>query len=256
MRRSVSDFSDLEFIPDDEEDSADREYLATHDDYMLRRCSSTQSRGSVHAHLLRRDSVATAASSRAEHRTNQKIYMPNEDLTIVIAGFQTRLIGLSLYMVLCLATAGLAFLLFRWMPKWYVTLVGRPSPLADCDWVVVENQWRELVIMKVTTQIYGRPVSSAFGVPEKTVLYALDDDQDPLMDCIRSLDYRYVRLFFHPIKDKFIISSGWKDPEWTDIRAVRSGLDSDEKSTREVIFGQNIIDLEQKPMSQLLVDEV
>jgi cation-transporting ATPase 13A3/4/5 len=95
-----------------------------------------------------------------------------------------------------------------------------------------------------------------FGVPEKPFYYALDDDEDPLMDDLRSLDYRYVRLYFHPIKDKFIMSAGWKDPDWTDIRLVRAGLDSDDKLIREVIFGDNLIDIKQKSIGQLLVDEV
>lgn len=256
VRRSISDLGDLEFGIDDEDDSADREYLATHDDYMLRRCSSSQSRDSVHARLLRRDSTATAASARPDGRTNQKIYIANEDLTIVVAGFRTNTAGYLVYMSLCLLTGGIAFLLLRWLPQWYIGLVGRPCPLRHCDWVVIENQWGELVTIPVTAKEYGRPVSSVFGIPEKSFLYGLDDDNDPLIDCLRSLDYRYVRLYFHPLKDKFVMSAGWKDPEWTDARLVRSGLDSDDKSIREIIFGNNLIDIEQKTISQLLVDEV
>lgn len=258
VRRSISDIGDigdLEFCVDDE-DSADHEYQAAEDDYVLHRCSSTQSRNSVHARLLRRDSTATAASSRLDGRTSQKVYMANEDLTIAVAGFRTGTVGYPVYILLCVLSLGLAFLLFRWLPRWYVGLVGRPCPLRDCDWVVIENQWGELAIMTVQTQPYGRPVSSVFGLPEKMFSYGLDDDNDPLMENLRTLDYRYVRLCYHPLKDKFVLSTGWKDPEWTDIRLVRSGLDSDEKALREVIFGSNLIDIEQKPVGQLLVDEV
>ncbi|KAG8413269.1 hypothetical protein J3458_012852 [Metarhizium acridum] len=256
VRRSLSDLGDLEFGIEDEEDSADREYLATHDDYMLRRRSSAKSRDSVHAHLLRRDSTATVASARAEGRNSQKVYMANEDLTIVVAGFRTSTAGFLIYTALCFLTGGLAFLLLRWLPRWYISIVGRPCSLRNCDWVVIENQWGELSIIQVTTQEYGRPVSSVFGIPEKPFLNSLDDDNDPLIDHLRSLDYRYVRLYFHPIKDQFVMSAGWKDPEWTDARLVRSGLDSDDKTIREAIFGNNLIDIEQKTISQLLVEEV
>ncbi|KAK2598982.1 hypothetical protein QQS21_005587 [Conoideocrella luteorostrata] len=255
VRRSVSDLGDLEFGAEDEEDSADREYLATHDDYMLRRCSSMQSRNSVHARLLRRDSTATAASALPDGRSSQKIYLANEDLTIVVAGFRTSPVGFLVYVCLCILTCGLAYLLLRWLPRWYVTIVGRSCPLKECDWTVIENQWSELVIIPIAAQDYGRPVSSVFGIPEKSLLYGLDDENDPLIEHLRSLDYRYVRLYFHPIKDKFIMSAGWKDPEWTDARLVRAGLDSDEKNIREVIFGANLIDIEQKTIGQLLVDE-
>ncbi|KAG6017771.1 hypothetical protein E4U43_000009 [Claviceps pusilla] len=254
--RSVSDLGDVEFGVEDDESSADREYLASHDDYMLRRCSSTQDGDSAHVRLLRRDSTGTAASARAGGRCSQKIYMANEDMTIVIAGFRTSHIGWFLYLSLCILTAGLAFLCCRWLPRFYVALVGRSCSLRDCEWTIIENQWGELVRIHVIVTEYGRPVSSIFGVPEKSMLYCLDDENDPVMDHLRSLDYRYVRLYFHPIKDKFVTSAGWKDPSWSDTRLIRYGLDSDERAIREIIFGHNLIDIQQKSISQLLVDEV
>lgn len=265
LRRSTSDLGDLEFgdieaVVDDDEDedssSADRDYNAAADDYLLRRRSSTASRSSVRAHLLRRDSTATATSNRGLGRTSQKLYMKNEDLTIAIAGFKTNRLGYALYVLLSIFTCGIGYLLFRWLPKWYVTVVGRPCSLHNCDWVVIENEWAEMVILPVKVQDYGRPISSVFGQSEKLFADGFDEEMDPLINDLRTLDYRYVRICFHPLKDKFVLSSGWKDPEWTDVRLLRSGLDSDEKSIREILFGNNLIDIEQKPTSQLLVDEV
>ena len=37
---------------------------------------------------------------------------------------------------------------------------------------------------------------------------------------------------------------------------MRVGLDSEERHRREQVFDKNQIDIEEKPMSQLLVDEV
>lgn len=182
--------------------------------------------------------------------------MANEDLTIAIAGFSTSYWGFAAYFLLCLITGGIAFLVLRWLPRWYVAILGRATALQRCDWVVIENQWGELAIVDVRSQDYGRPVSSVFGASEKLLSYGLDDENDPLLEDLRTLEYRYVRFFYHPIKDKFILSLGWKDPDWTDVRLVRSGLDSDEKTMREQIFGSNLIDIEQKSASKLLVDEV
>jgi cation-transporting ATPase 13A2 len=159
-------------------------------------------------------------------------------------------------LLLCVGTGGLAYLLLRWMPRWYIALLGRSHSLRDCQWVVIENQWGELIIQTVKSRLYGRPVSSVFGTQEKPHHDGYDDENDPIVNHLRILDYRYVRLCFHPLKDKFVLSSGWKDPEWTDSRRVRSGLDIDEKAMREVVFGNNLIDIEQKSMGQLLVDEV
>lgn len=37
---------------------------------------------------------------------------------------------------------------------------------------------------------------------------------------------------------------------------MRGGLDADDRDSREQIFGNNIVDIKQKSVSQLLVDEV
>lgn len=259
-RCSTGDLSDLEFgvVDDgeDDEDSADRDYDASADDYLLHRRSSTLSRVSTREHLLRRDSVVTDRSSHIHLRSNQKLLMKNEDLTIVIAGFRDSILGYLAYVFICVLTCGLGYLMFRWMPRWYIVIVGQSCPLRDCDWVVVENEWAEMSILQVCTQPYGRPLSSVFGSSEKILPDDFDYEADPLIDNLRSLDYRYVRLCYHPLKDKFVLSSGWKDPDWTDAHAARTGLDTDEKNIREILFGRNLIDIEQKPTGQLLVDEV
>ena len=83
-----------------------------------------------------------------------------------------------------------------------------------------------------------------------------DEDEDPVVSRLRFLDYRYIRFCFHPLEDKFILCSNWKDPSWTDVKSVRTGLDSDERHKREQVFGKNVIDIQEKSISQLLIDEV
>lgn len=95
-----------------------------------------------------------------------------------------------------------------------------------------------------------------FGVSEKSYSLSYDDDDDPILDDLKILDYRYMRFTFHPVKDKFILSNSWKDPLWTDVKSIRAGIDGDEKESRELVFGKNLIDIKQKTIPQLLVDEV
>lgn len=83
-----------------------------------------------------------------------------------------------------------------------------------------------------------------------------DEDDDPIIDDIRIVDYRYMRFSFHPLKDKFMLCNSWKDPTWTDVKAIRAGIDGDEKESRELVFGKNMIDIKQKTILQLLLDEV
>lgn len=129
----------------EEEDSSEYERIAGENDYVLQRHVSTQSQVSVSAPLLRRDSVVTDRSVYGgAGRVSQKIYMVNEDLTIVIAGFRTSTLGLALYCVICLATLGLGWLLFRWLPRWQVRVLGRVCALRECEWVVLEVAYPRL----------------------------------------------------------------------------------------------------------------
>ena len=231
--------------------------------YSVRRLSSTRkssdTRHDADEPLLLRQISSSSSTRSAAHgrggRMSQKIYILTEDLTIVIAGFKTSWIGFAAYISLCIATAGLAFLFLRWLPRWYVKLVGSPAPLRESDWVVIENQWGEVATQRILKQDYGRALSSVFGTSEKAGFREYDEEYDPVIKQLRSVDYRYMRFCFHPLKDKFVLGSIWKDPSWTDVRSIRSGLDSEEKDYRHRVFGKNLIDIEEKSAFQILVDE-
>ena len=104
---------------------------------------------------------------------------------------------------------------------------------------------------------YGHVASTVFGSREKkNDSLDYEEDDDPIMTHLRFLDYRYISFCFHPLKDKFALCSNWKDPNWTYVKSIRAGLDSDERHRRQQVFGKNQIDIHQKSISQLLVDEV
>lgn len=102
---------------------------------------------------------------------------------------------------------------------------------------------------------YDRALSSVFGTSEKRIFRSYEDD-DPVLDSLRILDYRYMRFCYHPLKDHFVQCNSWKDPAWVDVKTIRAGIDSEEKENRELVFGKNLIDIKQKTIPQLLLDEV
>lgn len=108
-------------------------------------------------------------------------------------------------------------------------------------------------MQEVDGQSYGRALSTVFV---DSLDYTYDEDSDPTLATLRSIDYRYLRFFYHPIDDKFSLINDWRDPQWTNVKVMREGLDADERDSREQIFGQNLIDIHQKSIPQLLVDEV
>ena len=86
---------------------------------------------------------------RAEHRLTQRIYIVTEDLTAVISGFSTSFSGLCIYILLCTLSFGTAYLVFRWLPKWRVRLIGSPTPLRQCQWVAIEVS-NAFAVLKIT----------------------------------------------------------------------------------------------------------
>ncbi|PBP20539.1 hypothetical protein BUE80_DR008644 [Diplocarpon rosae] len=259
-----------EYLPPSEDDSAilDDESVLTFEEEdfvdlesdelsVLRRSSSAaRSAGSVHDRLLRSDSARTEGDTLGRgNRTSQKIYIITEDLTIVVAGFKTSTIGFAIYSTICILTFGLGYLLLRWLPRWQVRLVGSPSPLRDCTWVVIENQWGEFVVQDVESKEYGRPLSTIFGASQSKYVMSYNEDDDPIIDDIRILDYRYMRFSFHPLKERFMLCNSWKDPTWIDVKSVRAGIDGEEKESRVLVFGKNVIEIKQKTIPQLLIDE-
>lgn len=255
----ADEYGDIEYNGYIEDDMEDLEAgVSPSPPPMRRKSSGYSSRRSVERPLLRRQTSASSAGSgdgSRGRRISQKIYILTEDLTVVVAGFKTSTIGFGIYLIICTITAGLAWLIFRWLPSWRVSLVGRPAPLKECDWVVIENQWGEFAVQSVNSQSYGRSLSTVFGDPEKRYRSDYDEDSDPVIKQLRSLDYRYIRFSYHPLKDKFILANTWTDPTWTDVSALREGLDNEERDYRELVFGRNMIDLAEKTVGQLLVDE-
>jgi cation-transporting ATPase 13A2 len=277
------EWSDEEAVVDesDEENeytnrhSIDEQDLEAGDTSPLRRKSSGRSR--TDQPLLTR--IDSTKSDTREHddggNFSQKLYIVSEDLTMVVAGFQTSTIGFSIYLALCIITGGLAYLLFRWLPRWQMRLVASPAPLRSCTFVVVEvsswlnrkwatsptkdkiqNQWGEFTVHYVTSESYGHPLSTVFGATEKEAMNGYHDDDDPILDNLRFLDYRYMRLLYHPHEDKFVLNNSWWDPQWTGAKELRVGLDLDERDIRDQVFGKNIIEIQAKSILQLLLDEV
>ncbi|OJD12609.1 hypothetical protein AJ78_06833, partial [Emergomyces pasteurianus Ep9510] len=105
------------------------------------RCSMDSHAGdSFDAPLLHRyDSTKDSVRRQSlGETTSQKIYLATEDLTAVIAGFNTSVSGYVAYLTICVLSCGLGYLLFRWLPRWRVRLIGTPTPLSRCQWTAVE----------------------------------------------------------------------------------------------------------------------
>ncbi|KAK2791510.1 hypothetical protein FQN53_002619 [Emmonsiellopsis sp. PD_33] len=180
--------------------------------------SISPTRRSIHSHI--RDSLDApllrqydsrndymGRQSSEEGTVSQKVYIETEDLTAVIAGFNTS------------------------------------------------DQWAQFTLHDITSQPYDRPLSTVFGTSSKEVDASDYEDYDPVLPYLRFLDYRYIRFYYHTTEDRFVIGVGWKDPTWTNVKALRTGLSAEERDSREQVFGSNLIDIQEKTIPQILVDE-
>ena len=206
--------------------------------------------------------ASDAEPADIENRTTQKMYLEEEDLIIVITGFKEfRTRGL-IYHILCVATFGLLYLLLRWMPRWKLRLLAKAVPLVECEWVVVESQWQELTIHSIGKTRFNQPMSMLFGshrsgdrLKHGNAENEMLDDEN-ILDTVRFLDYRYVRFIFHPLRHRFVALSDWRDERWKNPAEVRKGLDTETKESYKNVMGANLIDIEQRPIIKLLVDEI
>ena len=236
---------------------------------------SAYSKTSVEDPLLTRRASGRSGTSgmRVEARKSQKLYVVSEDITFVMAGFTTSRIGFAVYLGLCICTLGLAYLALRWLPRWKVNIVGTPAALRECSWLVIEvrsphrakrkrrmakvhqNQWGEMSVHNLSRVPRAQVTATLFGSKLDGLISSDYDDDDELRE-VTFLEYRYLRFWFCPWKDKFVMCNDWTDPNWQDIKAMRRGLESDEWAKREVVFGRNQIDIEEKSIPTLMVEEV
>lgn len=217
--------------------------------------------------------------SREEYestRLQQRFYISEEDLVIIIAGYKTNRLRHALYQTLCVISFGIAYLVLRWIPRWKISLVGSLAPLGVCDWVVIENQWGELSVINITNTRYNRLLSTVFrsedgekAVNDETSSGTNGEssnredeegvepvDTNPLIPILKTFEYRYIKFIYHPCEDIFLTNLDWVDKSWVDVQEVREGIDNDTQIDRVNVFGPNVIDINEKTTVQLLVDEV
>jgi cation-transporting ATPase 13A3/4/5 len=54
----------------------------------------------------------------------------------------------------------------------------------------------------------------------------------------------------------YFVTRFWKDKSWTTVKSLKLGLTREKHQDRLMVFGPNTIDIEEKPVFKLLVDEV
>ncbi|KAG0368660.1 hypothetical protein BGZ54_001471 [Gamsiella multidivaricata] len=203
-----------------------------------------------------------AASDHRHDRCKQRVYLEEEDVELTFTGYRFRQTRLYLYYLLCVLSGGIVFLLGRWMPQRYIAFVARKCEMSKAECIVVQNEWGQMTMEPVFTKYYGGPIDSVFSSEQMEEQVDGDDDSydetvtTGMLHDMRYFDYQYIRFIYNPTVRLFMQNSQWKDPDWSRAANCGRGIGRETYQERTMVFGQNIIDVQEKTVGQLLVQEV
>ncbi|KAK9764745.1 hypothetical protein K7432_007508, partial [Basidiobolus ranarum] len=187
---------------------------------------------------------------------HQEIILSDEDVHIHLYGYRKNMPLYVLYYILCIFTGGLLYLLGRWFPNWWNRFVAISCRLSDAEWIVVENQWKQTDFVDVRRVKYSGSLESVFGTGCVDDL-AYKELNTTDFEELAYIDYRYIRFLYHPINNRFEPISYWKDRQWFENPTqIRFGVEDAHREERRIVFGRNVVNVEEKPAVRLLVEEV
>ncbi|KAJ2779083.1 hypothetical protein H4R18_004211 [Coemansia javaensis] len=186
---------------------------------------------------------------------SQRIYLEEEGVAIDVRGMSHSAAGLWLYRLLGALSLGALPLLCRWVPRWRIWWTMRAARLGDAEFAVATDEFGLVSVERIERRPYGGTLESAFGsLTRKGPLCRHNDDA---LRTLAMFAHRYYRFVYHPYLERFLPTACWMDSAWTRAPAsIRAGLSSRAQAQRAAIFGANSMDIAERPVGRLLVDEV
>ncbi|KAJ7924919.1 hypothetical protein B0H13DRAFT_2229850 [Mycena leptocephala] len=197
--------------------------------------------------------------------SRQTLYIPDEDNTIRFVGYETIWWRRWLWIFCCIITLGALSLLGHWFPQLWLRWVAREKAFQDATdgFVVVESAYRDKTLFRIRTLNYPYHISTVFPspvadpvVPRGSSSSSLNTQQLEFLATLIVVDYRYSRFALDPRTGLFNMIRDWRDPSWTGLQVVQSGIETPVRQQRLSLFGKNEVDIEGKSTISLLVDEV
>ncbi|KAG4304603.1 hypothetical protein PORY_001996 [Pneumocystis oryctolagi] len=200
--------------------------------------------------------MMSSDTSYSKEMLFQEIKLDNENY-IRIYGFNINKPYQFLYYILCIITGGFAYLIFLWVPQWKAKLTLKSSPFDSCNWVLIKDKYERADILKVTRKDCGESILNIYEGFQNSHDKFQTKNESSESTYLTYIDYRYIRFVYYPIEKKFIPIYDWKDPRCIlPIQDISKGLDTSTRNDREIIFGKNIIDVEEDSVFVLLIKEI
>lgn len=140
----------------------------------------------------------------------------DDDLTLYTSGRKSTGLRSAIYIILCVITGGIYYLICRWNTTIEMKTKTFPCSLADADYICIKNQWGEISLNRITKIDFGMKASMIFPRSFTEV----DASQDIILDHLRFYEYRYFKFFFNPNTGMFEPNYAWVDSNWTSVSRV------------------------------------
>lgn len=132
------------------------------------------------------EDVILAAREEAKYTdkdctSRQQIYLADDDCLIRFTGYQTRASRNAFYLVACCLSLGIFYLLGRWLPKLRYKYIYRECDFDKAEFVVVQNQWGDLLQIKPSTVAFARPLAVAFPLSSSDPASSQSEHQSNLL---------------------------------------------------------------------------
>ncbi|KAK0551268.1 hypothetical protein OC846_001097 [Tilletia horrida] len=102
----------------------------------------------------------------------------------------------------------------------------------------------------------NQPISEAIPEGVAAAATATTGPDSDFLTTVTFFDYRYTRFVLHPPSGRLRMMKDWRDPKWTSVSEVASGVSTQDEHDRSILFGANAVDIAARSTWDLLVDEV
>ncbi|KAI7829102.1 hypothetical protein BX661DRAFT_142712 [Kickxella alabastrina] len=188
----------------------------------------------------------------------QHLHLSEDDMDIILQGYNQSLIGAAVYWLLVVCSAGLLYIIGTWFRTIYIRLSLKRAPLNSAQYVQVLSSGKHISLESVDIVKIDSPLKNlALGVSETNQPKATAQKALIVHSALHMLTFRHYRLIFNRQLEQFVPVSMWKDPEWNYGNVTgHSGLCAQEYKQRLGLFGECIIDIDEKSYARLFWEEV
>jgi len=114
--------------------------------------------------------------------SRQQIYLADDDCLIRFTGYETIAVRQIIYLFVCCTTLGIVYLLGRWLPHKRYKYICRECDFEKAEFIVVQNQWGDLLQIKPSTVAFARPLATVFPLSSRDPASTLSEHQVHLLE--------------------------------------------------------------------------